>query len=99
PFTRACVQKGEREIAGADLLIFLTDGQEGLASGDETIAREIRETRLPIILVVNKTDDQRDHATSPDFSQLGFEPVLEISAEHGNGVGDLLDEIVERLGA
>jgi GTP-binding protein len=99
PLHHLVVQQGQRAIAGADLLIFLTDGQEGLASGDETIAREIRETGLPIIFVVNKTDDKRAQATVPEFYQLGFEPVLEISAEHGNGVGDLLDEIVERLGA
>ena len=99
PLHHLVVQQGQRAIAGADLLIFLTDGQEGLASGDETIAREIRETGLPIIFVVNKTDDKRARAAVPEFYQLGFEPVLEISAEHGNGVGDLLDEIIQRLGA
>jgi len=99
PLHDLVVQQGQRAIAGADLLIFLTDGQEGLASGDETIAREIRETGLPIIFVVNKTDDKRAQRAVPEFYQLGFEPVLEISAEHGNGVGDLLDEIVQHLGA
>src|SRR3954454_737236 len=99
PLHHLVVQQGQRAIASADLLIFLTDGQEGLASGDETIAREIRETGLPIIFVVNKTDDKRARAAVPEFYQLGFEPVLEISAEPGNGVGDLLDEIIERLGA
>src|SRR3954470_6275131 len=99
PLHDLVVQQGQRAIASADLLIFLTDGQEGLATGDETIAREIRETGLPIIFVVNKTDDKRARAAVPEFYQLGFEPVLEISAEHGNGVGDLLDEIIERLGA
>jgi GTP-binding protein len=98
PLHDLVVQQGQRAIAGADLLIFLTDGQEGLATGDETIAREIRETGLPIIFVVNKTDDKRARAAVPEFYLLGFEPVLEISAEHGNGVGDLLDEIVKRLG-
>src|SRR4051812_28758727 len=99
PLHHLVVLQGQRAIAGADLLIFLTDGQEGLATGDETIAREIRETGLPIIFVVNKTDDKRAQASVPEFYQLGFEPVLEISAEHGNGVGDLLDEIVKRLGS
>src|SRR3954471_9641133 len=98
PLHDLVVQQGQRAIAGADLLVFLTDGQEGLASGDETIAREVRETGLPVIFAVNKTDDKRALAAVPEFYQLGFEPVLEISAEHGNGVGDLLDAIVERLG-
>jgi len=97
PLHELVVQQGQRAIAGADLLIFLTDGQEGLASGDETIAREIRQTGLPVIFVVNKTDDKRARATVPEFYQLGFEPILETSAEHGNGIGDLLDEVVTRL--
>ena len=99
PLHDLVVQQGQRAIATADLLVFLTDGQEGLATGDETIAREIRETGLPIVFVVNKTDDKRARSAVPEFYQLGFEPVLEISAEHGNGVGDLLDEIVKRLGS
>lgn len=99
PLHDLVVQQGQRAIANADLLVFLTDGQEGLASGDETIAREVRETGLPVVFVVNKTDDKRASAAVPEFYQLGFEPVLEISAEHGNGVGDLLDEIVQRLGS
>lgn len=99
PLHELVVQQGQRAIAGANLLVFLTDGQEGLASGDETIAREVRQTGLPILFVVNKTDDKRARATVPEFYALGFEPVIEISAEHGNGIGDLLDEIIDRLGA
>ena len=99
PLHHLVVQQGQRAIKGADLLVFLTDGQSGLASGDETIGRELRETGLPVIFVVNKTDDKRARAAVPEFYQLGFEPVLEISAEHGTGVGDLLDEIIGKLGA
>ena len=99
PLHDLVVQQGQRAIKGAELLVFLTDGQEGLASGDETIAREIRQTGLPIVFVVNKTDDKRAKAAIPEFYQLGFEPVIEISAEHGNGIGDLLDEIIGKLGA
>lgn len=98
PLHELVVLQGQRAIANADLLVFLTDGQEGLAAGDETIAREVRATGLPIVFVVNKTDDKRARASVPEFYELGFEPVFEISAEHGNGVGDLLDAIVERLG-
>ena len=99
PLHHLVVQQGQRAIKSADLLVFLTDGQSGLASGDETIGRELRETGLPVIFVVNKTDDKRARAAVPEFYQLGFEPVLEISAEHGTGVGDLLDEIIAKLGA
>jgi GTP-binding protein len=99
PLHELVVQQGKRAIAGADLLVFLVDGREGLISGDETIAKELRETGLPIILAVNKTDDKRGLAGVSDFYQLGVEPVVEISAEHGNGVGDLLDEVTTGLQA
>jgi GTP-binding protein len=99
PLHDLVVVQGQRAIAGADLLIFLVDGREGLVSGDETISREIRETGLPVVLAVNKTDDKRALAAVAEFYQLGFEPVLEVSAEHGLGVGDLLDIVVEQLKA
>jgi GTP-binding protein len=99
PLHELVVQQGKRAIAGADILVFLVDGREGLVAGDETIAKELRQTGLPLVLAVNKTDDKRGRAGVSDFYQLGIEPVVEISAEHGNGVGDLLDEVGERLTA
>jgi GTP-binding protein len=97
PLHELVVRQGQRAIATADLLVFLVDGREGLMPGDDTIARELRATGLPIVLAVNKTDDKRGSAGVSEFYQLGFEPVVEISAEHGTGVGDLLDVIVARL--
>jgi GTP-binding protein len=97
PLHELVVEQGKRAIAGADLLIFLVDGREGLVAGDETIAGELRRTGLPVLLAVNKTDDRRARDGVSDFYQLGFEPILEVSAEHGIGVGDLLDEVVDRL--
>ncbi len=97
PLHELVVRQGQRAIVGADLLVFLVDGREGLASGDETIARELRETGLPVIVAVNKTDDKRASAT--EFYELAFEPIIEIAAEHGTGVAELLDEIVVGLRA
>jgi len=97
PLHELVVEQGKRAIVGADVLVFLVDGREGLISGDEAIAKEIRQTGLPIVLAVNKTDDKRGQAGVSDFYQLRLEPVVAISAEHGNGVGDLLDEVVSRL--
>jgi GTP-binding protein len=99
PLHELVVVQGKRAITGADLLIFVVDGREGLVGGDETIAQELRQTSLPVVLAVNKTDDRRAQAGVTDFYQLGFEPVIEISAEHGQGVGDLLDQVVARLGS
>ena len=97
PLHELVVVQGRRAIEGADLLIFLVDGREGLVSGDQTIAKEIRQAGLPVALAVNKTDDKRGRAGVAEFYQLGLEPVSEISAEHGTGIGDLLDVILEKL--
>jgi GTPase len=86
-------------IADADLLVLVVDGREGLVPGDLEIARELRAADKPAILAINKTDDRRAHAGLLEFYQLGFDPVFEIAAEHGQGVGDLLDEILVRLGS
>ncbi len=97
PLHELVVRQGHRAMANADLLLFLVDAREGLVSGDEIIARELREFGRPVILVANKTDDKRSRSGVTELYQLGFEPLVEISAEHGHGVGDLLDEIVIAL--
>jgi GTP-binding protein len=99
PLHELVVQQGHRAMEGADLLLFLVDAREGLVPGDEIIARELRESGRPVILAANKTDDKRSRSGVTELYQLGFEPLVEISAEHGHGVGDLLDEIVNALKA
>ena len=99
PLHELVVQQGQRAIVGAELLVLMVDGREGLIPGDERIARELRETGIPVILAINKTDDKRAQKSSMEFFQLGFDPVTEISAEHGTGVAELLDEIVKSLEA
>jgi GTPase len=99
PLHELVVQQGQRAIVGADLLVLLVDGREGLVPGDERIARELRETGHPVFVAINKTDDKRSRQSAMEFFQLGLDPVLEISAEHGTGVAELLDEIVARLGS
>lgn len=98
PLHELVIRQGQRAMIGADLLVFVVDGREGLVSGDERIAQELRETNRPVLVAINKTDDKRARASSMEFFQLGFDPVVEISAEHGQGVAELLDEIVKRLG-
>jgi GTP-binding protein len=98
PLHELVVEQGQRAIRGADLLVMLVDGREGLVSGDERIAGELRQTGRPVIVAINKTDDKRSRASATDFFEFGFDPVLEISAEHGDGVAELLDEIVTHVG-
>jgi GTPase len=99
PLHELVVVQGRRAIEGADLLVFVTDGREGLVGGDETIAHELYETGRPVLLAVNKTDDKRARDASMEFYRLGIDLVFEISAEHGTGVAELLDAIVEALRA
>ena len=99
PLHELVVAHGLRALRGADLIVFLVDGREGLVPGDEEIAGRVRQLDVPVVLAVNKTDDRRSRASAPEFHALGFEPVVEIAAEHGDGVADLLDEVVARLPA
>ena len=75
----------------------MVDGREGLIPGDQEIAAAARETGVPVILAINKMDDRRGKAGALELYQMGFESVVEISAEHGQAVGDLLEVIVAIL--
>ena len=99
PLHELVVDKGRAALAGADLIVFVVDGREGLVPGDEDIAQAVRASGHPVLLAINKTDDRRAAAGVLDLYRLGFDPVIEVSAEHGRGVGDLLDEIKRRLPA
>ena len=91
------VEHGRKAIAAADVVVFVVDGREGLVPGDEEIAGALRTVTAPVIIAVNKTDDRRARGRSVEFYRLGMEPIVEIAAEHGDGVGDLLDEVIARM--
>src|SRR5262245_16199203 len=76
-------------ITQADVVVMLVDGRAGLLPDDEAIARELRRGGKRVVLAVNKRDAASGDVS--EFARLGFEPSLAISAEHGRGVGDLLD--------
>ncbi len=88
---------GERALQTADVIVFIVDGREGLVPGDLEIASRLRGTKAPVLLAVNKLDDKRARGRVLEFHELGFDPVVEVAAEHGDGVGDLLEEVVRRL--
>ncbi|HEU4691344.1 MAG TPA: ribosome biogenesis GTPase Der [Vicinamibacterales bacterium] len=99
PLHELVLERGRRAIIDADLLVLVVDGREGLVGGDRDIARAVREAGKPALLAVNKIDDRRARSGALEMYQLGFDPVLEIAAEHGDGVGDLMDAIVRALPA
>lgn len=97
PLHKLVFERGQGALEEADLIIFIVDGREGLVSGDAEIANAARGADVPVILAVNKMDDRRARNSGLEFYQFGFDPVIEIAAEHGLGVADLLDEVVKRL--
>ena len=99
PLHDLVVQHGRRALEEADVLVFVVDGREGLVPGDEEISAALRSTSAPVVVAVNKTDDRRAKGRALEFYQLGFDPIVEVAAEHGDGVGDLLDEITARIPA
>jgi GTPase len=98
PLHALVLERGRRAIAAADLLVLVVDGRDGLVPSDREIARVIRTADRPALVAMNKVDDKRARAAAGEFSELGFDQILEISAEHGRGTGDLLDAIIERVG-
>jgi GTP-binding protein len=95
PLLGPAVEQVQRAIEEADVVLFLVDGRAGLLPDDEAIARQLRRQGKRVTLVVNKVEGT---SVEPgEFARLGFEPLFAISAEHGQGIGDLLDAALEGL--
>ncbi len=87
----------EKAFGVADLLLFVVDGQIPVHPLDMEIAQVLRKTDKPIVCAVNKVDIERHHENVYAYYRLGLEPLLAISAEHGIGVDELLEQIIKRL--
>jgi ribosome-associated GTPase engA len=81
----------------ADLILFLVDVNTGITDLDEDVAQILRRTKLPVILVVNKADNNEQIYEAPVFYSLGLGDPYPISAATGSGTGDLLDAVIEKL--
>lgn len=81
----------------ADLVLFLVDVQTGATDLDMDVAEILRRTKLPVILVSNKTDNTNQQFYAAEFYSLGLGDPFCISAATGSGTGDLLDEVLNRL--
>ena len=81
----------------ADLLLFLVDTQNGLTDWDQDVAKILRRTKLPVILVANKVDNSNQQFDAMEFYKLGLGDPQCISAATGSGTGDLLDLVLEKL--
>ncbi len=86
-------------IAGADVIIFLTDVREGVLAVDYEIADLLRGCGRPVVLAANKADNARMDSQAAEFYQLGLGEPLIISGQHGRGVSRLVEAVVEYLPA
>ena len=89
-------KQAEIAIETADVIIFFTDAKSGLNVMDEEVALKLRKSGKPVVLAVNKLDNYAPEKLY-DFYTLGLGEPFGISAEHGTGIGDLLDEVVAQL--
>ncbi len=87
--------QAQRALEEADFVLFVVDGAAGLLAEDRDIAEELRPVAAKTVLIVNKTDRKDAEASVPEFYELGLERVFPISAEHGDGIQDLIDAISE----
>jgi GTP-binding protein len=87
----------ERELPKADVILFVVDAK-ALTPLDSEIAKLLYSFKDKILLVVNKIDTPQDEDRIYEFYSLGFEHVFPLSAQHGKGTGELLDEVIKRLG-
>jgi GTPase len=86
-------------IDEASLLLFVVDARDGITPIDEELARRLRALDKPVFVIANKVDTAHMADFAGEFHRFGFEDVFPISAEHGAGIGDLLDAMFERLPA
>lgn len=91
PLLGPAADQARRAIDEADLVLFLVDSRAGLLPDDEAIADRLRRAGKRTLLVVNKVE--QDEGSVVDFARLGFDEAHPVSAEHGLGVGDLLEAV------
>ena len=89
--------QAERAARAADVVLLVVDVQTGPVEEDAILARRLRKAKVPVLVVVNKVDTERDEAEVSAFHALGLGDPVPVSALHGRGSGDLLDEVVAVL--
>jgi GTP-binding protein len=94
---RSIVEQARAAVGEADLVLFVVDARAGITPGDEELAEILRAARKPVIVIANKIDDPSQDALALEFHRLGLGEPIPLSAMHGTGTGDLLDDVVDFL--
>jgi GTP-binding protein len=95
--TERIVGEALAAVGVADVVVFMLDGKGGLSEADAEALALVRETGCPLIMAVNKIDRPGQEAEAAEFYALGGDELFFISAAHGRGIGELLDQVVARL--
>lgn len=96
-FTDQIKMQAEIAIEEADVILFVVNGREGITKEDYFVARMLQKSNKPVILAVNKIDDQAFHNNIYDFYSLGVGDPIAVSGSHGIGIGDILDQMIQLL--
>jgi GTP-binding protein len=97
PIEARVQEQARLAIAEADVILFVVDATTGTTPADLEAARILRRATAPVIVVVNKADNEKRELEGAEFHALGWDETYAISASHGRGTGDLLDAIVWAL--
>ncbi len=98
PFLEQIKQQADVAIKEADLILFVVDSRAGLTDDDLFIAKRLYPTDKDVVVVVNKVDNLDLKQAIYEFYALGFGDPIAVSANHGIGMGELMDEIVKHMG-
>ncbi|WP_448583487.1 ribosome biogenesis GTPase Der [Thermocrinis sp.] len=96
--TKEIRRRVEKLLEEADAILFVVDGKEGITSADQSVAELLYPHKEKVFLVVNKMDTKTARLNLYDFYSLAFERVYPVSAQHGKGVGELLDDVLSCVG-
>ena len=97
PFLTEIKTQADIAMEEADVIVFVVDCRSGVTDNDSYIAKLLYKTNKPVLLAVNKVDDQKFRDNIYEFYALGFGDPIPISSSHGIGTGNLLDQIIENL--
>ena len=93
----AAVQQVDIAIESANVIVLVVNVQEGIVPLDQEVAMRLRKCGKPVIVAVNKVDTSKADPGVAEFARLGFEKIISVSAIHGTGISDLMNEAMKSL--
>lgn len=90
-------EQSQLAMEEADLILLVMDAREGVTPADEMVAAMLRRVEKPVLFLVNKVDSEKDEALAAEFFALGVDRLITLSAEHGRGIDELMQAVLEQL--